>query len=231
MASAAAADHASAFAEIKQLITTEFPHRAFDEAECMRVLAARKFDVAAAAAQYRKTLAWKDEFQIDTIVERPPPEMREFIIHNCPISHHKWAKSGAPVFIEQMGKTNIPAMHKHGVTDNHVYLCHAWDMETVRRRCAEASARHGRHIEQNLNIIDVGGLNFSHVKGLHFMKAVVDIDLAHYPGTLERMCIINTPAVFPIIWNIAKGWLDPVTVSKVRMQQAGKLFAHLFDSI
>lgn len=35
------------------------------------------------------------------------------------------------------------------------------------------------------------------------------------PETMGKFYIINAPFLFTTVWSIVKGWLDPVTVSKI----------------
>ena len=35
------------------------------------------------------------------------------------------------------------------------------------------------------------------------------------PETMGKFYIINAPFLFTTVWSVVKGWLDPVTVSKI----------------
>jgi hypothetical protein len=63
------------------------------------------------------------------------------------------------------------------------------------------------------------------------MKAIIAIDFAHYPNTLERMLVINTPAVFPIVWRILRPMLDPVTASKIEIYDSGSWQSRLLELV
>ena len=47
---------------------------------------------------------------------------------------------------------------------------------------------------------------------------------------LGDLFVINAPWVFPVIWNIVKGWIDPVTRSKIHIIK-GDPSARLLESI
>ncbi|KAI0903405.1 CRAL/TRIO domain-containing protein [Ustulina deusta] len=49
----------------------------------------------------------------------------------------------------------------------------------------------------------------------HVLKFLVSVFEARYPETLGVVLIHNAPFVFWGIWNIIKGWLDPVIASKI----------------
>ncbi|KAI7533666.1 hypothetical protein KC316_g16721, partial [Hortaea werneckii] len=38
---------------------------------------------------------------------------------------------------------------------------------------------------------------------------------AHYPETLDRIFVVGAPSFFPTVWEYAKRWFDPITVSKI----------------
>ncbi|CAH2350042.1 phosphatidylinositol transfer protein Csr1p [[Candida] railenensis] len=47
------------------------------------------------------------------------------------------------------------------------------------------------------------------------IKFIADVFEAHYPECLEKIFIFNAPWIFQTMWNIIKGWFDPVVASKI----------------
>ncbi|EGF82504.1 hypothetical protein BATDEDRAFT_23061 [Batrachochytrium dendrobatidis JAM81] len=43
---------------------------------------------------------------------------------------------------------------------------------------------------------------------------------SHYPERLSRMYIFPTNMLFKVVWNMAKGYLDPVTLSKIHVKES-----------
>ncbi|KAI1129261.1 CRAL/TRIO domain-containing protein [Nemania abortiva] len=63
-------------------------------------------------------------------------------------------------------------------------------------------------------IFDLTGFGVRNMD-FHVIKFLVSVFEARYPETLGIVLIHNAPFVFWGIWNIIKGWLDPVIASKI----------------
>ncbi|KAI1421790.1 CRAL/TRIO domain-containing protein [Xylaria sp. FL1777] len=63
-------------------------------------------------------------------------------------------------------------------------------------------------------IFDMTGFGVKNMD-FHVVKFLVSVFEARYPETLGIVLIHNAPFVFWGIWNIIKGWLDPVIASKI----------------
>ncbi|KAI1309566.1 CRAL/TRIO domain-containing protein [Xylaria venustula] len=63
-------------------------------------------------------------------------------------------------------------------------------------------------------IFDMTGFGLKNMD-FHVVKFLVSVFEARYPETLGLVLIHNAPFVFWGIWNIIKGWLDPVIASKI----------------
>jgi hypothetical protein len=51
--------------------------------------------------------------------------------------------------------------------------------------------------------------------------------LSSYPETLDRIFVIGAPSFFPTIWEWAKRWFDPITVSKICIINDKNMLAEL----
>ena len=153
------------------------------------------------------------EKKIDTILEKEP-EMLDIIRAAAPMAIHKTDKEGHPVIYMKLGMANIKLLHAKGVTDEHAAFCHAYDMETLACECEKESFTRQKTIEKQMQVIDCHGLSLATLSGLHYVKAMAEIDQKYYPEFLARGIIINAPSIFAIFWNIIKLWLDPVTAAK-----------------
>ncbi|KAI7580023.1 hypothetical protein KC316_g9189 [Hortaea werneckii] len=47
------------------------------------------------------------------------------------------------------------------------------------------------------------------------MSDASQLATAHYPETLDRIFVVGAPSFFPTVWEYAKRWFDPITVSKI----------------
>jgi len=52
-------------------------------------------------------------------------------------------------------------------------------------------------------------------KGLHFYKALAPIAQDNYPETLNKIILINIPAIGRGLWSIVQHWIDPKTKTKM----------------
>jgi hypothetical protein len=100
-------------------------------------------------------------------------------------------------------------------TDDEIFWAHIWGQENQAKRAREQTKKLGRHIETFANILDLKGLGSAHRKVLKFTKAMTEADQKFYPERLGKLYIINAPWIFPVLYNICKPWLDPVTRSKI----------------
>ena len=68
-------------------------------------------------------------------------------------------------------------------------------------------------------------------RAMPLLKEFFNIDSNHYPERMGLMFALNTPRFFPFIWNLLKGFVDPVTASKVfvlrKDEEARTLLQHV----
>jgi hypothetical protein len=116
-------------------------------------------------------------------------------------------------------------------------------MEYSFERCIESTHARGRLVDKFSNIVDLEGLGVKHRNLAKYVKAIAKVDEANYPETMGHTFIVNAPWIFTAMFNIIKyvcrvavsrravahraracflapfaprrGWLDPVTASKV----------------
>lgn len=58
-------------------------------------------------------------------------------------------------------------------------------------------------------------MTYVYAAGLNALKAVVEIDEAHYPEIMRKFYVVNTPRIFTMFWKLVSPWMDKKTVSKV----------------
>jgi len=66
---------------------------------------------------------------------------------------------------------------------------------------------------------DMTGLSLTqmHAAVISAAKQVIMVDNEHYPGTLRKSLVINTPKKFHLFWQILKPFMDPNTLEKVEV--------------
>jgi hypothetical protein len=164
-------------------------------------------------------LQWQKDFGIRDILQNYHFHERDKFIANFPQGYHKTDKVGRPIFLQQIGKMNVPEMKKFS-TDERMVKFHIQEYERCRRIILPICSRlAARHLDQTFVIMDVKGLSMSHFSGdaKKLLSAVTKYDQDNYPEMLGHICIINAPAVFRFFWAFAKGLIDPRTQSKIEI--------------
>ena len=71
-------------------------------------------------------------------------------------------------------------------------------------------------VSQSANIVDLSKVGLKQFWTLRsHLQDSSALATAHYPETLDRIFVIGAPSFFNTIWDWAKGWFDPITVSKI----------------
>ena len=151
-------------------------------------------------------LSWQKDFGIRDILQNYHFHERDKFIANFPQGYHKTDKVGRPIFLQQIGKMNVPEMKKFS-TDERMVKFHIQEYERCRRVVLPICSRlAGRHLDQTFVIMDVKGLSMSHFSGdaKKLMSAVTKYDQDNYPEMLGHICIINAPAIFRFFWTFVK---------------------------
>ena len=84
-------------------------------------------------------------------------------------------------------------------------------------------------MEQFTTIMDLTGLTLEHRHVVGVIQSFLSCDSKNYPERMGCLCVINAPSVFPLIWSLIKGWMDPVTMAKIHI--LGSDYQELLKSI
>ena len=70
------------------------------------------------------------------------------------------------------------------------------------------------------SIIDLGGLHmgFMRKENRVLIQKTMKLMRICYPETVHSIILINSPAIFPLIWRIVRPWLDPATATKIQVR-------------
>lgn len=103
-------------------------------------------------------------------------------------------KFNRPILFERSGKININAGMQMTSLENLINY-HWWTMENQLNDMFETAAGNGPVVVSTCAIIDMAGLNMSHVspKMMDHVKALIAIDNTCYPEVLGKMFVIHTP--------------------------------------
>lgn len=87
-----------------------------------------------------------------------------------------------------------------------------------RERLPVCSAHKGELVETSCTIMDLKNVGVSQFwKVSTYVQQASNIGQHYYPETMGKFYIINSPYIFTTVWSVIKGWLDPVTVEKIKI--------------
>ncbi|PGH21561.1 hypothetical protein AJ80_03121 [Polytolypa hystricis UAMH7299] len=193
-----------------------------DTLTLLRFLRARKFDVEAAKNMFVETEKWRKEFGTDDLVRDFDYPEKAQVFEYYPQYYHKTDKDGRPVYIERLGKINLTAMYK--ITSQDRMLKHlVCEYEKLADpRLPACSRKAGKLLETCCTIMDLYGVGITSAPSVYnYIKRASAISQNYYPERLGKLYIINAPWGFGSVFNMIKGFLDPVTVQKIHVLGSG----------
>ncbi|KAJ4269663.1 cytosolic factor, phosphatidylinositol/phosphatidylcholine transfer protein [Fusarium torreyae] len=208
--------------QFRMMLESEGVTDRLDTLTLLRFLRARKFDVEASKAMFLDTEKWRKETKLDeTVPVWDYPEKAEIGKYYTQF-YHKTDKDGRPIYIETLGGIDLNAMYKI-TTAERMLTNLAVEYERVADpRLPACSRKAGHLLETCCTIMDLKGVSIGKVPQVYsYVKQASVISQNYYPERLGKLYMINAPWGFSTVWSIVKGWLDPVTVSKINILGSG----------
>ncbi|KAJ6019154.1 hypothetical protein N7499_009688 [Penicillium canescens] len=205
-------------AELEKLGYTE----RLDTLTLLRFLRARKFDVEAAKNMFTNSETWRKEFGTDDLARTFEYPEKEKVFEYYPQYYHKTDKDGRPVYIEKLGKIDLNKMYQITTADRMLKNLVTEYEKLSDPRLPACSRKAGKLLETCCTIMDLKGVGITSVPSVYgYVKQASDISQNHYPERLGKLYLINAPWGFSSVFSAVKGFLDPVTVSKIHVLGSG----------
>ena len=185
--------------------------------ELLRFLRGSKWELDKAREMYRTYHTWRREKRIDTLYDPDVPPFNAELLGRIVGSNAAGEdKEGRPLYIEKSGGLHVDGMLSL-FTDEDIMRAHVWQQEHSCARAMETSKRLGKKVENFTQILDLDGLSSAHQRAIKFTKEIVAKDSIYYPERLGHLFVVNPPWIFPVLWKLVKGWIDPVTRAKIHV--------------
>ncbi|GAP87188.1 putative phosphatidylinositol transfer protein CSR1 [Rosellinia necatrix] len=184
------------------------------DALVLRFLRARKWDVGRAAAMLASAVGWRASRDMAGAVIRagegvafkadPTADDRGFLAqYRSGKSYVRGAdREGRLVYVIRV-RLHDPRLQSGDAME--AYVLH--NIESLRAFLRPPADR-------CCLLFDMTGFGLKNMD-FHVVRFLVSVFEARYPETLGVVLIHNAPFVFWGIWNMIKGWLDPVIASKI----------------
>ncbi|CAM1509092.1 Fc.00g028310.m01.CDS01 [Cosmosporella sp. VM-42] len=208
--------------QLRMMLEAEGLTDRLDTLTLLRFLRARKFDVNLSKQMFVDTENWRKETKLDETVpiwDYPEkPEIGKYYKQ----FYHKIDKDGRPIYIETLGGIDLTAMYKITTADR-MLLNLAVEYERLADpRLPACSRKAGHLLETCCTIMDLKGVTLTKVPQVYsYVRQASVISQNYYPERLGKLYMINAPWGFSTVWSVVKGWLDPVTVSKIHILGSG----------
>jgi len=159
---------------------------------------------------------WREDFGVEDIVKNFDYAERAAVDKFYPQYYHKTDKFGQPIYIERLGKFNYNELSKITTQERQIKSLVFEYEKLMRERLPACSRAVGHPVETSCTIFDLKGVGITQFWSVKdYVQQASHIGQTYYPETMGRFYIINAPWGFSTVWNLIKGWLDPVTVAKI----------------
>jgi len=163
-----------------------------------------------AEKRWATTVAWRKREKVDTVILEAHPLYNEIKV--CyPHFYCRSDLSGKQVcYFERPGFLALKRLEEIGVQK--MVRHYIWQVEfcwTYMSTSAEDT--------RTLSGVDVQNVGLYDLKGVvkEFLGAISKVSQEHYPERAGKICILNAPGWFSMLWNVIKLTLHPNTQKKV----------------
>lgn len=184
-----------------------------------RFLLMKKNEREEAKEAFESTLAWREEFDVDTILSRPHTK---YDVCKAMVPHYFAGRDphGNILFVQRPARMDFELMRQNNATIDDLLLHYIYVIEYCWN-ILEPGPPEG----VMTNVLNMKGLSFRNMKNqeyIGFGKRFVNMMSANYPGRSYKTLVINAPKWFHALYKIFKPLLRESTRQKIVILKAGK---------
>ena len=195
-----------------------------------RYLVGCGMDEKEAARRWRITWEWRNEKDIDNLLNHPMPHCDKFKSVWTHHFHRRARKNfmdpdkpGKTVWYDQINPSGMAEMTKHAsLEDMEQYYYYLFEFAYAHLETEDPGGR-------LVNVYDLSKLSMSALmgKGGDFGKRMMKGCNLHYPERADRVFILNAPRFFTYLWGIVSVFVDPRTQAKINVTSSSSMPAML----
>ncbi|KAK5126436.1 hypothetical protein LTR85_010672 [Meristemomyces frigidus] len=207
-----------------------------DDETLLRYLRARKFIPQEAFGQFKDTEDWRKENDLDNLYETIDIDEYEQTRRLYPQWTGRRDRRGIPFYVYEISHVDSKAVSAY-TSDKDAKKAGRGSTTTKTPRkmlrlfalyenlcrfvlplCSVIPDRPNSEtpISQSSNVVDLSKVGITKFWSLrNHMGDASALATAHYPETLDHIFVVGAPSFFPTVWDWAKKWFDPITVSKI----------------
>ncbi|XP_026473263.1 SEC14-like protein 2 [Ctenocephalides felis] len=192
-----------------------------DDYFLMRWLKARNWNSDAAEKMLRDSMSWRVFWKVDTLKDWKAPEV---LVKYFPSGLSGYDKDGAPVIILPFIGLDITGL-LHSANKNDFFRTVILYLENYLEIAKQQRKLHGEAASQVIGIIDMEGFSIKPFLWRPAAEAVITLIKmyeANYPEILKICYIINAPKVFSLAFNVVKGFMNEITISKIQIMDTNR---------
>ena len=179
----------------------------------------RDFNVVKSQKRLAETLRFRRDMGADAMLVKAPPCYTSFVDIGGELEVID--REGRVVVFSRAGLLSV-YMDPKALMDEEWKQCVVCLTERRLQMLRESSKRLGHEVSATVVVYDLKGMSFASRNIIPFTKVINSIAAVHYPEMVDVIVLCNAPGIFSSIWSMVKGFLDPVTRSKVQVYSAGK---------
>mmetsp|Transcript_26041 Transcript_26041/g.67298 ORF Transcript_26041/g.67298 Transcript_26041/m.67298 type:complete len:376 (+) Transcript_26041:144-1271(+) len=182
---------------------------------------------ARARQRWQATLRWRAAEGVDRILTEPHKYFYAVKAH-YPHTLHLPDKEGRLTYWEQVGRLDMDALKRCGVSPYNGYRHYVWHTEYTWNIAAPKEGA------QATVIFDCAGFSWDYLslELLDLIKRIVSFTNAHYPHRAARIIVVNTPVWYNTMYTILKPIMSDICEAKLvffteKDVRAGKMLKYI----